>query len=308
MPKALQLLIVEDNPADAELAVLELTRAGFAPQWLRVENEPDFLAALKKRPDIILSDFSLPQFSGMRALELLQASGLDIPLILISGTVGEDVAVEAMRQGAVDYLLKDRTARLGSAVERALQEKRFRTERRRAEEALCKSEMRLRSIIETEPECVKVVSREGRLLEMNPAGLAMLQVESVAAVQQHTLLAFILPEYQAAFRNLHRRVMEGQSGKLEFEIVGLKGRRLWLETHATPLHNAAGAVEGLLGVTRDTTDRHQAAEKINAQLLELQRWRETTLGREDRVQALKKEVNELLQQAGQPPRYAAVEK
>ncbi|HSM77311.1 MAG TPA: response regulator, partial [Bryobacteraceae bacterium] len=126
MPKTLQLLIVEDNPADAELVLRELTRAGFAPQWSRVETEADYLAALKKAPDIILSDYSLPQFSGLRALELLQASGRDIPLILFSGTVGEDVAVEAMRLGAVDYLLKDRTVKLPSAVERALKEKQLR--------------------------------------------------------------------------------------------------------------------------------------------------------------------------------------
>ena len=121
--KKLQVLLVEDNPADAALVLHELTSAGFTPEWSRVQTEADFLAALEKMPDIILSDYSMPQFSGLRALELLNASGLDIPLILISGTVGEDVAVEAMRLGAVDYLLKDRTVRLPSAVKRALKEK-----------------------------------------------------------------------------------------------------------------------------------------------------------------------------------------
>ena len=179
--KKLQVLFVEDNPADAAMLLHELTDAGFAPEWSRVETEADFLVGLEKMPDIILSDYSMPRFTGLRALELLRASGRDIPLILISGTVGEDVAVAAMRQGAVDYLLKDRTIRLVSAVERALKEKQLRAE------------------------------------------------------------------------------------------------------------------------------RNQAAEKSRMQLVELQRWREATLGREDRVQALKNEVNELLKQAGQPPRYAAGE-
>lgn len=122
MKKPLQILIVEDNPADARLVVAELRAAGFEPTWKRVETEADFLAELENSPDIILSDYSMPEFSGMRAAELLQASGRQIPFILISGTVGEDVAVEAMKHGATDYLLKDRITRLGSAVERALRE------------------------------------------------------------------------------------------------------------------------------------------------------------------------------------------
>jgi len=133
MSQPLQLLIVEDRPEDAELLLLELKRAGFDPHSTRVDTEPEFLSELGKMPDIILSDFAMPQFSGLRAAELLQTSGLDIPFILISGTVGEDLAVEAMKRGATDYLLKDRTARLGKAVEQALQQKRLRDERRRTE-------------------------------------------------------------------------------------------------------------------------------------------------------------------------------
>jgi two-component system cell cycle sensor histidine kinase/response regulator CckA len=129
----LEVLIVEDNPDDAELVLRALRQAGFDPHWSRVETEPDFMAALKKTPQIILSDYSMPSFSGLRALELSQASGLNIPLILISGTVGEDVAVEAMRRGSADYLLKDRLARLGSAVERVLNEQRLIAERKELE-------------------------------------------------------------------------------------------------------------------------------------------------------------------------------
>src|ERR1700689_1429213 len=131
----LRLLIVEDNPDDADLLLRELRRAGFDPEWSRVETEPDFLAALQNLPQIVLSDYSMPHFSGLRALELLRASGRDIPFILISGTVGEDVAVQAMRGGATDYLLKDRPARLASAVKRALAETQLRAERRQAEGA-----------------------------------------------------------------------------------------------------------------------------------------------------------------------------
>lgn len=129
----LNVLIVEDSPDDVALVVDELCRAGFAPKWKRVETEPDFLAEIKNLPDIILSDYSMPQFSGIRAMELLGKSGLPIPFILISGTVGEHVAVEAMKKGVTDYLLKDRIARLGAAVRRAMQEIKERDERWRLE-------------------------------------------------------------------------------------------------------------------------------------------------------------------------------
>jgi DNA-binding NtrC family response regulator len=123
MATPLNILIVEDSLNDAELVVAELRRAGFDPNWKRIETERDFLAEIKKLPDLIISDYSMPQFTGLRAAELLQKSGLDIPFILVSGTVGEDVAVEAMKHGATDYLLKDRMVRLGSSVGRALREK-----------------------------------------------------------------------------------------------------------------------------------------------------------------------------------------
>src|ERR1700759_4045081 len=106
MAKPLNILIVEDSQDDAELVIAELKQSGVAAEWKRVDTEPAFLAAIKEAPDIVLSDYSMPRFSGLKAASLLRASGLDIPFILISGTVGEEVAVEAMKHGATDYLLK----------------------------------------------------------------------------------------------------------------------------------------------------------------------------------------------------------
>ncbi|MDR3458140.1 MAG: response regulator [Verrucomicrobiae bacterium] len=160
MKQALKILIVEDNLGDAELLLAELRRAGFDPQWTRVETEPDFLAELKKSPELVLSDFAMPQFSGLRAAALLQSSGLDIPFILVSGTVGEDMAVEAMKLGATDYLLKDRTARLGKAVEQALQQKRLRDERKRTEVELQKQLRELQRWHEA------TLGREDRIMEL----------------------------------------------------------------------------------------------------------------------------------------------
>jgi signal transduction histidine kinase len=136
----LNVLIVEDSQDDTELILHELRQAGFNPTSKRVETEPDFLAEINKQPDIILSDYSMPHFTGLRAVKLLRETGLNIPFLLISGTVGEEIAVEAMKYGASDYLLKDRLARLGNAVRLALEKKTLCRQRQQAEEALRHSE------------------------------------------------------------------------------------------------------------------------------------------------------------------------
>jgi signal transduction histidine kinase len=132
MSTPLHVLILEDRPADAALMVHELRRAGFDPVWQRVETEADYVAHLQTGPDVVLADYSLPQFNALRALQLLQERGGDTPLLIVSAMIGEELAVSAIKQGAADYLLKDRLARLGPAVARALQEVAERRARQQA--------------------------------------------------------------------------------------------------------------------------------------------------------------------------------
>jgi PAS domain S-box-containing protein len=301
---AINALIVEDDSDDAELLARKLRDAGYEVHWTRVETEPDFLAALRTPLDIIFSDFSMPRFGGLRAIELLRASGLDVPLILVSGAVGEEVAVEAMRVGATDYLLKDRTARLASAVHRALDDARLRAERQRTQEALRDRDQRLRSIIDNTMDGITVISADGRVSEMNRAGLTLLQAESLAAVQARRCADFVLPPNQQAFYDMNRDILAGRSGRLEFEVQGLAGGRCWIETQAGPLRSSDGTVEAVICIMRDVTERKRAEQQIRGQLEELQRWRAVTLGREDRVIALKSEVNALLKELGRSTRYS----
>ncbi|MDH4284824.1 MAG: PAS domain S-box protein, partial [Gallionellaceae bacterium] len=121
------------------------------------------------------------------------------------------------------------------------------------------SEMRLRTIIETEPECVKVLDKRGLLVEMNAAGLAMLEADTLQEAKQCSLVDYLLPEHHAPFRAMMKTVMNGQQGKLAFEIKGLRGTRRWLETYASPLRDASGEISMVLGVTRDITE-HKFAE------------------------------------------------
>lgn len=171
MPTPLHVLILEDQPDDAKLIVDTLHEAGFAPAWQRVETESDYLAHLHARLDVILADYALPQFDALRALHRLQERGLDIPFIVITGAF-EDMAMECLKQGAVDYLLKDRLARLGQAVQRALHEKTLREEQRQAVAAWRDSEGYYRQLFEANPHAMWVYDLETlAILAVNEAAV-----------------------------------------------------------------------------------------------------------------------------------------
>ena len=139
-----------------------------------------------------------------------------------------------------------------------------------AQTALGASERRLRAVIENEPECVKVLSVDGKLLEMNAAGLRMLEAESFQQVQNHCVYALVNQTHRAAFNDLTRRVFQGESGVLEFQITGLKGTRRWLETHVSPLRDDASTITASLGITRDITERKLAEAALRQTASELE--------------------------------------
>ena len=134
--RPLRVLILEDRPEDAELVLHELRRAGYELSWRRVDDEAGFRANLDPELDIILADYHQPQFNGSRALKIMQEAGLDIPFVIVSGAIGEDLAVAAVRQGAMDYVLKDRLGRLGTAVKNAMEQAELRRRQRVAQAAL----------------------------------------------------------------------------------------------------------------------------------------------------------------------------
>ncbi len=146
MPKPLSVLILDDNPSDAELMAHELRRAGLDAVWTRVDTEVAFLAALDGAPDVILADYALPGFDALRALRHLRERQLDIPCLVVTGTLGDELAAECIKEGACDYLLKDRLGRLGGAVQSALEQQSLRAERRAAVEALHVRSEQLRAL------------------------------------------------------------------------------------------------------------------------------------------------------------------
>ncbi len=159
------------------------------------------------------------------------------------------------------------------------------TARRKAEEALQKSEHFLQAIIETEPECVKLLASDGTLLKMNRAGLAMIEADSFGQVKGQPISGLISQDHRQAFERLNEEVFGGKSGVLEFEVTGLKGRRLWLETHAVPLLDEKGEIIAALGITRNITAQKQAVAALEGEIAERKRAEEEI-----------KKLNEELQQ------------
>jgi diguanylate cyclase (GGDEF)-like protein len=162
----LRLLIVEDVPAEAEIAAWQLKSAGFRCTCKRVEREAEFRAALREwQPHVILSDFSLPQFDGLGALAIAAAEAPDVPFIFLSGTIGEEHAIQTLKRGAVDYVLKTNLARLAPAVRRALEECEQRRARRAAEERVARFTRVLQMLSGINTAVVRIFGRDQLLQE-----------------------------------------------------------------------------------------------------------------------------------------------
>ena len=168
MVHELLVLIVEDSEDDTIMVVRELETAGYKVQWERVDTEPSMKSALwKKHWDMILCDYRMPDFSAIRALEIAQESGLDIPFIIISGAIGEDLAVEAMKLGAHDYLMKGKLARLVSAAEREMREARVRRQRRHVEG-------RLRDMLDSLMEGCQIFTFDWKCIYVNDSAISQI--------------------------------------------------------------------------------------------------------------------------------------
>jgi PAS domain-containing protein len=178
-PERIRILFVEDNRADVELELRELLRSGLAVQHRAVERREDFLRELAEfRPDIILSDFSMPSFDGMSALAIARETAPGIPFLFVSGTIGEEHAIRALRDGAADYVLKTNLIRLPPAVERALERARELAAKREMERVLRESELKYRSLVDAMNEGLGVQDRNGTISFMNKRACEMLGYEA----------------------------------------------------------------------------------------------------------------------------------
>jgi PAS domain S-box-containing protein len=196
----LRVLVVEHSPDDVELVLFELKDSGLRVNHTLVENEKGFREAIAEENfDAVLSDYRLPGWTGLEALKILRSTGIDIPFLLITGTLGEEAAVECIKQGVSDYILKDHISRLPVALQRAITEKKLRDENTRANEALRVSEARNRDLVENSVYGIFRAAADGVFLDVNPALIRMLGCDTVEELQVLNLIrdVFRFPEHYA---------------------------------------------------------------------------------------------------------------
>lgn len=251
--KTLRVLHVEDSTRDVALLARYLTRAGYELISQRVETAEGMKAALNDSEwDVILCDYAMPQFNALGALEVLKQTDLDLPLIIISGTIGEEVAVEAMRAGAHDYLMKDNLTRLGATIERELNEAKNRGARRRAEEGLKASENELRAVFEAMTDIIIVFDHAGRHLKIAPTKPPSLYKSAAERIGK--TLHEVFPAERADFflRQIHLALDEDRMQRLEYSLP-INGEEKWFEGSISPM-----TPDSVLWIARDVTERRQA--------------------------------------------------
>jgi len=256
---ALEVLLVEDSEDDALLLLRQLRRGGYEPVWKRVDTAEAMEAALDERGwDLVVSDHSMPTFSSVAALDLLRRKGfVDLPFIIVSGQIGEDAAVAAMKAGAHDYLMKDNLARLNTAIERELREAEVRRERRRAEE-------KYRSIFENAVEGIFQTTVEGRFLTANPALARMFGYgspeELLEAVSDIGHELYVEAERRDELYRVARR--DGFVSGFEVRMYRKDGGPMWASMSARATYDAAGEIVGYEGTIEDITARKRAEEAL----------------------------------------------
>lgn len=264
MDQPLRTLIVEDSEDDTELLVLELEQQGYAPIYERVDTAKAMQAALDQADwDVIICDYSMPQFNAPAALALLQARDLDIPFIIVSGTIGEDIAVAAMKAGAHDYLIKGKLARLAPAIARELREAQERQARRQAQKALRENEERFRSLIENALDLIAILESDGTIHYTSPSIKNLLGYD-MEAIATANIFQYLHPEdipgVQQIFRNV---IAQGNTVTAEFRCQHRNGTWRLLEASGKRFVEPNGMTRIIVNA-RDSTERRQAEEMRKA--------------------------------------------
>ena len=267
----IRVLMVEDSEDDALLLIRELRRGGYEEEYERVFSANHLRAALDdKEWDVITSDYKMPGFTGLQALQIVKEKGIDIPFILVSGAVGEDIAVEAMRQGCHDYLLKNRLTRLVPAIEREMREAVTREERREAEEAFQKSveilrateeELRIRDwALRSSINAIALADLEGNLTYVNPSFLQMWGYSDAEQVLGKSSLKFwqVKENAEEGIGALRER----GSWVGELEATQGDGLRFPVQVSASMVADDAGKPVCMMASFLDITERKQLEEQF----------------------------------------------
>lgn len=263
MNKTLRVLIVEDSEDDALLLVRQLRRGGYEPKFARVDTDDAMRAALLTETwDVVISDYAMPQFSALGALSVLREMQLDLPCLIVSGTIGEETAVTIMKAGAGDYIMKDNLKRLIPAIERELREAQIRKERRRTVEALRESEERYRSLVDNIDIGVTLVDSEYNIVMTNAAQSRLVSKSVNDLTGRKCFEAF----YDSLTVCPHcpgiKAMNHGQPAEIETHGKTQDGKRTNLRIRAFPTFGKNGTITGCIEVVEDITERTRLEEQL----------------------------------------------
>ena len=265
MNKAIRILIVEDDPTDAFLMERELKRGGMEFQSTCVDTEQGFVTELIQHPpDLILSDHGLPAFDGFAALAIARKRLPDVPFIFVTGSLGEETAIETFKGGATDYVLKSRLPNLAPAVLRALNQAHERRLRRHAEEELRRSEECFRLLVESVRDyAIYMLDESGRVATWNAGAERVEGYTAEEIVGRHFSIFFTEEEIE---RDKPRQILEtaAREGRYEYEGWRLRkdGTRFWAQIVFHPVRDANGKMTGFSKVARDMTEQKRAEEEL----------------------------------------------
>jgi len=265
MPE-LRFVLLEDDPSDVELIQKEMSDSGMRIRWQLATGEADFRKALSEAPpDLVLADYTLPGFDGMAALRMVRKMSPDVPFVFVSGSLGEERAIDALKSGATDYVLKDRLQRLPAVVQRALTEARERHELHKAEQALDEQRALLGTLIDNLPDVVYAIDRDEQFTVVNRALLDLVK-QPRNAVLRRKLVGFPqLTELNEEGESIDAQLMRTARSQTDREraIVGKDGALRWWMTSKVPLRDpSTGSVVGLVCTIRDITARKELEQEI----------------------------------------------
>lgn len=257
--KTIQILIVEDSLNDTEILLFHLKKEGFIFKWNRVDTEEDYLNAISNPPDIILSDWKFPKFSGMRALELLKESKLDVPFIIISGSIGEEAAVDALHKGAYDYLMKDRPNKLGEVIRNALKQKLDNEKNRRIKEI----SFIQTSALNAAANPIVITDINGTIQWVNPSFSTLTGYSGAEAIGKNPrdLLKSGLVKAEI-YKIMWDTILAGEIWRGELINRKKDGQTYYEEQTITPVRNSDGVISQFIAIKQDITDRKRSEEAL----------------------------------------------
>ena len=270
MGKKLRILNLEDNPTDSDLIKETLEDGGIECEITRVETGEDFLAACDKGGfDIVLADFNLPSYDGLSALAVARERCPDIPFIFVSGKMGEETAIESLKSGATDYILKNNLRRLIPSVRRALKEAEFIIERRQRENALRESEEKYRDLVENINDIIFLTDVKGTITYISP------QVHSVLGYTQSEFVGrpfseVIYPEDLPFIAEQFQKRLSGIVEPAEYRLINKSGEVIWIRSSSRPIFRE-NKITGLRGVFTDISKRKEAEERLKKNFEKLQK-------------------------------------